>query len=91
MHQSGEDDPWFFENITNMVKEHNNSDLCIWGGDFNKCLNLKDKLGTFTTSKSAELINEFLVDFSWVDIWQMCNLEIQQYTWFRRRPRLHLD
>ena len=82
-----EDNPGFFKNLIKIIQEEsNNVDFCVWGGDFNKTLTPNDKLGDFSLSKSSTLLNSFLEEENWSDIWRYTNPERMQYTWFQRRP-----
>ena len=88
-----EDDSTFFVEIINELGNIVNVDITIWGGDFNKSLSSDDKLGKYYETKSAQLLNQFTVDQNWTDIWRYFNPEIQQYTFFKRKPviRLRID
>ena len=79
-----EDDPQFFQGIIDIVKENLENDICIWGGDFNKCMSENDKLGKFCVTKSFELLNEFIDENEWSDAWRYLHPEIKQFTWFKK-------
>ena len=80
------DEPAFFENIINKIMQYDDIDYYIWGGDFNTWLTERDTTGSFRTSCSSELINTFLEENSWTDVWRHLNPEATQYTWLRRKP-----
>ena len=83
-----EDLPDFFVNILEGL-QHYTEDHILLMGDFNKYLDpKKDKkgVGTLILAKSAQVINAFIEDSDWVDIWRTLYEDKFQYTWSRRKP-----
>ena len=82
-----EDDPEFFNSIFQLINEEE-ADYFILGGDFNKVLNneqdrkLKVRVNV-PISLSVELINTFLEEQEWVDIWRYGHQDLRQFTWHR--------
>ena len=81
-----EDSPEFFHQIIQTIQEQDKVDMCIWGGDFNVWLSENDKLGDFIQSHSVEVINEFLQENFWADVWRCLHPVTSHYTWLRKKP-----
>ena len=82
------DQPHFFTPIINKVKE-GDAEVKIMGGDINQVLDpTLDKKGgrTEDRSKSASLINSFLSEQDWFDVWRILNPDSFRFTWKRHRP-----
>ena len=81
--------PAFFIPILDKVQKIE-ADYKIIGGDFNTVLNplldKKSRIISNKTSKEAELINSFLKNNSWSDVWRLLHPEEKQFTWNRRNP-----
>ena len=80
------DEPQFFEKILNLIKGSDNVDITIWGGDFNKIMDRKDKLGTYQESRSTSYLQTLVDDEGWTDAWRYLNPEIKQFTYFTKKP-----
>ena len=81
-----EDDPQFYEDIFNQIVSFN-IDYVIVGGDLNVHLTELDKKGSqWKPSKSSEIINVFLEQNSWVDIWRYTNQDRFAFTWRKTKP-----
>ena len=90
LYAPNEDDPEFFDNIFSYTNDLN-VDHFIIGGDFNKVLDptydRKSKTNIqFSQTVLAELINGFLEEVDWVDIWRHGHEAIKQFTWNRCNP-----
>ena len=68
--------------------EEQNIDYYVWGGDFNKNLSYMDKKGKFTMSKSAELINLFMEEGNWSDVWRALHGEEFRFTYHRSKQKI---
>ena len=82
------DDPNYFLKLFEKITEID-SDYTIMGGDLNIWLDPKlDKKGgkTEKLSGAAEMVNGFLDEYEWVDVWRHMNPGTFQYTWKRRKP-----
>ena len=82
------DEPEFFREILTQVYE-SSSEFKVIGGDLNVLLNPKlDRRGgsKVVKSKSAHVINEFLEENSWADIWRVMHDNLFQFTWKKRQP-----
>ena len=85
-----EDDPVFFERILKQVIE-SEMDNKILGGDLNIIMDEElDKKslgkGKKVRSKAASLVNNFMSENEWIDIWHLKHPESFQYTWKRNKP-----
>ena len=83
----------FFLHVFETIMEINlDYDHVIWGGgDLNVWLNPDlDKRGGRTTplSQSARVVNEFLEQYDWIDVWRYANPNKYQYTWKQKKPFL---
>ena len=82
-------DPAFFLSIFELL-ENKEQSLQIVGGDLNVVLDVK--MDSFSAQsqckerKAANLINNFLEEKNWVDIWRIVNGEKKQYTWRHKTP-----
>ena len=82
------DDPTFFQKIFERVNDMD-VDHIIVGGDFNKVLDGKVDRKSKTKQNctaSAKLINEFLEENNFVDIWRIGHPNTSQFTWHKRNP-----
>ena len=80
------DDPQFFVDILEKAND-TQTDHSIIMGDFNVCLTKKDKKGgRFCETKTSTLINSFLEESDFIDIWRTLHEDQFQYTWKRNRP-----
>ena len=70
-----EDDPGFFANVMHEIQNISNVDCTIWGGDFNTHLGPEDTKGKFVFTKTNMLINEYLENEKWIDVWRYLNPE----------------
>ena len=68
-----EDDVDYWSQVCEQLLKFDETDLVIWGGDFNVMLTDQDKKGKFVMSKSAEYINEFMEQNEWTDVWRYLN------------------
>ena len=82
------DEPEFFlsllEKVTNVQSDH-----VVLGGDLNIWLNPElDKKGGGKSkhSGSAVVVNNFLEEFEWIDVWRHANPTTFQFTWKRKKP-----
>ena len=83
-----EDSPDFFLQIINQIQIQK-CDLKIVGGDLNVHLQPeRDTKGykNLSTSAAAGIINEFMEEHSWLDIWRQLFPDSRQFTWSSRRP-----
>ena len=84
-----DDDPIFFVNVFQKL-ESMQYDHCYIIGDFNVWFNPKldhkSQRGTGNISQSAQLINEYLEENEWFDIWRYKYPEQFSFTWKRRDP-----
>ena len=82
-----EDEPNFFVNLFDKITEKT-ADYVIVGGDMNKVLNNKmDKRGgKENVTQSANVINTFLNEYEWSDVWRDLHPGDFQFTWKRRQP-----
>ena len=80
------DDVEFFTNLINRLQLIE-ADHAIVGGDFNKVLNAKldKKGGVQASTKSAKLLNTFLENDDWVDVWRSMYPETFQFTWHQKK------
>ena len=90
LYAPNEDDPGYFQKVFDIVLGIEADDYII-GGDFNKTLNPQLDRKTIAKSKlhittSAELINKFLNDNDWVDVWRHGHPEEKYFTWHRSKP-----
>ena len=86
------DDPDFYAEVLSKA-ERNTADYVSVMGDFNVWLNpeLDKKGGTEANkSKAAEIVNSFLEEENWVDIWRSLNPDRFCYTYKKWNPRLIL-
>ena len=85
------DDPEFHFSILQQIQELK-VDQTIIAGDFNLHLDpTKDiksfrKKGKVQLSRSADIVNTFLDENSWVDVWRAINLDKFQFTWKGGKP-----
>ena len=86
------DNPEFFHNLLQTTLE-SQADIKIIGGDLNAHLNtdldIKSNArtkGKNSTSKASELINMFMEENDWHDVWRTFNPDIFRFTWKRGRP-----
>ena len=82
------DSPFFF---TTLLEKITNTDSLrkIVAGDFNQILDLElDQKGGSKTnlSNSANVINSFLDDQDWLDIWRVTHSKLFQFTWRKSKP-----
>ena len=86
-----QDEPKFFEEIFRKLQNYQ-ADKIIMGGDFNVCLNNEldrksaRRIELKRNSNSANLINTFMEDQNWCDIWRVVNGDRREFTWRRRNP-----
>ena len=81
-----EDKPEYFANIFEQMQQAD-EDHIVMAGDFNVYLTENDKKGgSVSESKTRNLINTFLDESDWVDIWRSQHPETFQFTWKRSRP-----
>ena len=69
------------------------SENLILGGDFNKILNpeLDRRGGSTKITNSALIINSFLENAEWYDVWRVTHDNMFQFTWRRQRVMSRLD
>ena len=83
------DDPEFFSNVFDSL-ETIDADQVVIGGDFNKVLDLsRDKRSRNVNNdptKAANVINNFIDQQDWVDIWRYLHHENDEFTWHHRKP-----
>ena len=86
LYAPNEDKPDFFTEVLSQLNEP--VDHIVVVGDLNVILNPRlDRYGgQKAQSKSSQIINAFLEEYEWVDIWRMLHSEIFQFTWKRNRP-----
>ena len=82
-----EDNPDFFAEIFNEVQLATEDHVMVLG-DFNKYLNpeIDKKGGSHRETKASKVINEFLEQTDWVDVWHSLHEEQFQFTWKRKNP-----
>ena len=87
LYAPNDDDAQYFAKILSTVSEGQNDHILV-GGDFNTVLDIeKDKVGRQKKpSKSSQLLNAFMEDQEWIDIWRHYNTDSFQYTWRRAKP-----
>ena len=82
------DSPEFFQDIQKYIANQE-SDLVIWGGDFNVTLNTNiDRstiMGECNTNAQKQLI-EVINSEKLVDCWRNCNPNEKRFTWHRSAP-----
>ena len=68
------------------------AELQIFGGDLNISLNMElDKaaiahLRKEVHSRAAQVVNLFLENHNWLDVWRALNPDRKQFTWSRKKP-----
>ena len=84
-----EDDPEFFveivEKLANIEVDH-----IVWGGDLNTYLTENDKKGGKSIKnlpRATNVINSFLEEYAWTDVWRYFNRDKFQFTWKRNKPK----
>ena len=82
LYAPNQDSPEFFEGILHEIKSNQDTQI-ILGGDPNVYLSEHDKQGgsKFEMSKSSELIDVFMDEYNWSDVWRYLNAEKFQFTW----------
>ena len=82
-----DDKPEFFSDIFDKMQKSTEDHILLMG-DFNVYLNDKiDKRGgTPSNSKTAQVVNAFLKETDWIDVWRATHGNQFQYTWKRRHP-----
>ena len=79
----------FFMEILRKIEEIE-ADVKIIGGDFNTLLNpevdRKSLLPTPKITKEAKLINAFMEEYSWADVWRLLHPDKRSFTWIRQKP-----
>ena len=87
-----EDMPEFFISLFQRVSEID-ADHYIIGGDMNKTLNsdLDKRGGKIKITQSAEIINAFLEEAEWCDVWRETHQDRFQFTWRRQKIMTRLD
>ena len=67
-----------------------NSEYCMIVGDLNKYLDVQAdrKGGSPRITKSANLINNFLEECEWHDLWRMLHPDQNMYTWRKKEPTI---
>ena len=91
LYTPNEDIPELFHGVSESLIG-NTTDIQIVGDNFNKVL--EPDLDRFTTgkqvkyvgSKSSDILNNFLENSDWVDIWRYGHPGIKQYTYVRHKP-----
>ena len=79
----------FFEQLLEKLRLNSEKiDHVIWGGDLNVHLTQHDTKDKFISTASTELINNFLEENSWIDIWRYVNGEKFSFTWRQVKKRL---
>ncbi|KAL9978135.1 hypothetical protein ACROYT_G015622 [Oculina patagonica] len=91
LYAPNKDDPSFFQNITNRMRDFDCDNIVI-GGDFNLVLNVElDKQGgnanTYHKKALAE-IRKVQINLDVGDIWRDRNPLTTRYTWRRRNPEI---
>ena len=87
-----EDAPEFFANLFNEIQQFDISDKIV-GGDLNILLDpaldrkslRKDRVVP-APSQASVLINQFLEDEGWCDVWRILHPNTFSYTWKRAKP-----
>ena len=83
------DDPDFFVQILEAAQIQT-ADHTIIGGDFNVVLSELDQFSRskekFKISKAANVVNQFLEDNEWIDVWRYGHDNKREFTWKRRNP-----
>ena len=84
-----DDDPECFIDMFEKIQQ-NTSDYLLIGGDSSKVLNVElDKSGGRNiVTRSAQVINSFLEENDWSDLWRNTHDNIFQFTWRRRKPNI---
>ena len=76
------DSPEFYQEVLEKVRKFS-PDHCLIGGDFNLALDYRlDRMGTTTNNKnSAKVINSFMSNNNFIDIWREYHQDKPGYTW----------
>ena len=87
LYAPNEDTPQMYSFILESCNQ-STEDHVILAGDFNVYLDKKrdKKGGVITKSKSREIINVFMEENNWVDVWRAFNSDKFQFTWRRKSP-----
>ena len=82
-----QDNDSFFLELCEQL-QHDDSDFCVLMGDLNKCLNLEiDRKGGHPKDmKSSLVINNFLEESNWFDLWRILNPDKFGFTWKQKNP-----
>ena len=88
LYAPNEDSPEFFAANLTTYNGGEGDDLTYVMGDLNVTLDQKlDKRGGNTSkSKARDVINTFLEEEDWLDVWRALHEETFQFTWKRRTP-----
>ena len=83
------DDPEFFIKVLAKLESYE-EDFKLIGGDLNLWLDKDNDVKSLKVhvqeTNSARLMNEFLEENDWVDVWRVFNSDKTEYTWRRRNP-----
>ena len=83
------DDLWFFEKTIASINSEE-VDHVVVGGDFNLHLQESDHYSSrkieLKVTKVASLVNTFLEEEEWVDVWRHGHTNVKQFTWKCRNP-----
>ena len=83
------DEPMFFQKIIQEI-ESSESNIKLIGGDFNILLDphidRKAQGSKPKQTKSVQIVNSFLDQNEWVDIWRVLPSRFASVTWMRRAP-----
>ena len=84
-----DDCPEFFVHLLDEIQQ-DTADYILIGGDLNKVLNvhLDKRGGNNTETKSAQIINSFLHENDWSDIWRDLHDDTFQFTWRQKSPNI---
>ena len=81
-------DTEYWNSVCVLLLDFGEPDLAVWGGDFNLTLTKDDKKGVFNATSSTELVNNFLEENQWIDIWRYSNPDKFHFTYHRCKQKI---
>ena len=82
------DSPRFYDSLSEKMSKYTNSSF-ILAGDFNIVLNPDMDAYNYihlNNPNARERVINIMADYNLIDCWRENNLDINEYTWFRRNP-----
>ena len=85
------DNPDFYQNLTEFLKQNSSDSEIILGGDFNVIIDQNldsENYKRENNPKAREKIEEMMISLDLTDVWRDMNPDVRRYTWRRKNPQL---